>query len=116
MADEPTNSELGRLITSLQGEMHRRMDTLNTRLAEFVPTNVYQVQSQYVAERLAQLQADLQKVHDARDALEDALEQYQREESARRERERQARLYQLVVPLLLCLVSSAIAVWAVVAR
>lgn len=116
MADEPTNAELGRLIVSLQGEMHRRLDTLNQRLAEFVPNNVYTVQNQHVGERLAAIQAEAQKARDANDALEDAFERYQRDERDRRERERQARLYQAVIPVLLAVASIAVAVWAVVAK
>lgn len=116
MADEPSLGELGRQIGTLQGEMHRRLDVLNTRLAEFVPQNVYAVQSQYISERLGQTQADVQKVRDLYDQLENTFEQYQRDERDRRERERQARLYQLIVPVLIALVSGAIAVWAVVSK
>lgn len=116
MADDPSNAELGRLIVSLQGEMHRRLDTLNTRLAEFVPQNVYAVQNQHFAERLAALQADAQKARDANEALEHAFEQYQRDERDRRERDRQTRLYQAVIPVLLAVASIAVAVWAVVAK
>ncbi|MEV5941288.1 hypothetical protein [Streptomyces sp. NPDC051994] len=116
MPDEPTNAELGRLIVSLQGEMHRRLDVLNTRLTEFVPQNVYAVQTQYVGERLAYLQSEAQKARDGCEALEDAFEQYQRDERDRRERERQARLYQLTVPVLLAVMSAAIAIWAVVSK
>lgn len=116
MPDEPTNAELGRLIVSLQGEMHRRLDTLNNRLTEFVPQNVYAVQTQYVSERLAHLQGEAQKAKDACEALENAFEQYQRDERDRRERERQARMYQLTVPVLLALLSAAIAIWAVVSK
>lgn len=116
MPDEPSNAELGRLITSLQGEMHRRLDTLNTRLTEFVPQNVYTVQTQYVGERLAHLHTETQKARDACEALENAFEQYQRDERDRRERERQSRMYQLTVPVLLALLSAAIAIWAVVSK
>jgi hypothetical protein len=48
--------------------------------------------------------------------LETAFETYQLTERDRRERERQARLYQLVVPVLLALLSTAVAIWAVVAQ
>lgn len=116
MVDEPTNAELGRLITALQGEMHRRMDTLNSRLSEFVPQNVYAVQTQYFSERLAQMQADVRKASDANEALENAFEQYQRDERDRRERDRQSRLYQAIIPIAFGVLTLAVAVWAVVVR
>jgi hypothetical protein len=114
--DEPTNAELGRLIVSLQGEMHRRLDVLNTRLTEYVPQNVYTVQVQYFSERFATLQAEAQKARDACETLENIFEQYQRDERDRRERERQGRLYQLTIPVLLAITSAAIAIWAVVSK
>ncbi|BCM64837.1 MULTISPECIES: hypothetical protein [Streptomyces] len=43
----------------------------------------------------------MQKVADARDALETAFEQYQLAERDRRERVRQARPYQTVLPVLM---------------
>ncbi|TGB13831.1 hypothetical protein [Streptomyces sp. MZ04] len=116
MADEPSNGELGRLISSLQGEMHRRMDTLNVRLGEFVQQNVYDTHNRYTAEALARLQSDVQQARVENAKLEDDLEQHQRDEAKRREDERQRRLYQAVIPVLLAIMSAAIAVWAVVSK
>ncbi len=113
MPDEPSNGELGRLITALQQEMHRRMDTLNVRFGEFVPQNLYEQQNRYIAETLSRLNSDLQRVTDLHAKLEDDLEAYQREESKRREAERQGRLYQMIVPVFMGLLSAAIAIWAV---
>ncbi|SDL27490.1 hypothetical protein [Streptomyces indicus] len=116
MADEPSLGELGRQIGTLQVEMHRRLDTLNQRLTEFVPQNLYAERSQYISERLSQAQVDVQKVRDLYDQLENSFEQYQRDERDRRERERQSRMYQLTVPILLALLSAAVAIWAVVSK
>lgn len=112
MSDEPSNGELWRLILRLDN----RFGELNTRLDKVVSLDVYTVQSGYVEQRLAQHQAEIQRSTDATAALEDVFEQYQRDESKRREDERQRRLYQAIVPVLMGLLSVAVAVWAVVAK
>ncbi|MFJ3696904.1 hypothetical protein ACIPW9_22610 [Streptomyces sp. NPDC090052] len=58
----------------------------------------------------------MQVVKSERDKLEDDFEQYQRDERDRRERDRQTRLYSAIVPLLIAVVSSAVAIRAVVAQ
>jgi hypothetical protein len=116
MADEPSNGELGRQIGSLQSLLDARFGELNSRLDKVVSLDVYTIQTTHVEQRLAHLQADLQQVRTERDQLEDAFEQYQLTERDRREQERQKRLYQAVIPVLLALMSAAVAVWAVVGK
>ncbi|GHA01630.1 hypothetical protein GCM10010389_46270 [Streptomyces echinoruber] len=116
MADEPSNGELGRLIGQLRATMDSRFAELNSRLDKVVSLDVYTIQTTYVEQRLAQLQAEIQRCVDNNAKLEDDFEAYQRDEARRREAERQARLYQLIVPVALCIISSVIAIWAVVAK
>ncbi|WP_262059653.1 hypothetical protein [Streptomyces sp. STR69] len=116
MAEEPSNGELGRQIGALQATLSSRFSELNQRLDRMVSLDVYTVQTTYVDQRLAQLQADIQRCASENAKLEDDFEQYQREEAKRREAERQARLYQLIVPVAMCIISSVIAIWAVVAK
>ncbi|MBZ6258879.1 hypothetical protein KVH22_25520 [Streptomyces olivaceus] len=115
MPDDPSNGELGRQIGALQALLEARLGELHSRLDKVVSLDVYTIQTTHVEQRLAQLQADLQQVRSERDSLEDAFEQYQLAERDRREAERQKRLYQAVIPVLLGLLSAAVAVWAVVA-
>jgi len=112
MADEPSNGELFRLIARLDN----RFAELNTRLDKVVSLDVYAIQTTHVEQRLAQLQSDIQRVNEATSKLEDDFEQYQRDEAKRREEERQKRLYQAVIPVLLAVLSVAVAVWAVVSK
>jgi Skp family chaperone for outer membrane proteins len=114
--EEPSNGELGRLIGSLQTRLDSRFSELNSRLDKVVSLDVYTIQTTYVEQRLSQLQADLQRCADRYEQLEDAFEQYQRDEAKRREVERQQRLYSAIIPVLVAVVSSAIAIWAVVAK
>lgn len=112
MADEPSNGELSRLI----GRLDNRFAELNTRLDKVVSLDVYAIQTTHVEQRLAHLQADIQRCHDATTKLEDDFEQYQRDEAKRRDDERQKRLYQAVIPVLLGVLSVAVAIWAVVSK
>ena len=114
MADELSNGELGRQIGALQQLISTRFAELNSRLDKVVSLDVYTIQSTHVDQRLAQLQSDIQQCRDSGDQLEHEFEQYQIRERDRREAERQRRLYQAVIPVLLALLSAAIAVWAVV--
>lgn len=107
-----TLGELGRQI----GRLDNRFAELNTRLDKVVSSDVYAIQTAYTERRLADLQAELQRANDASTKLEDDFEQYQRDEAKRREDERQKRLYQAIIPILICLVASVISVWAVVAK
>jgi septation ring formation regulator EzrA len=113
---EPSNGELGRLIGALQATLDNRFAELNSRLDKMVSLDVYTIQTTHVEQRLAQLQTEAQRSMDAVAKLEDDFEAYQRDEARRREAERQARLYQLIVPVALCIISSVIAIWAVVAK
>lgn len=116
MPDELSVGELGRTVDALREEIRQMGQGINARLDKVVSTEVYALQSAYTDQRINQLGQDLQKAKDANEALENAFEQYQRDERDRRERERQARLYQLIVPVLLALLSAAVAIWAVVAK
>lgn len=89
---------------------------INARLDKVVSTEVYSLQSAYTDQRITQLSQELQKASDARETLENQFEHYQLQERDRRERERQARLYQLIVPVLIALLSAGVAIWAVVAQ
>lgn len=114
--EQPSNGELGRLIGSLQVRLDSRFAELADRLNKVVSQDVYTIQSTHVEQRLAQLQADAQQMRTEAAKLEDDFEQYQRDERDRRERERQQRLYMAIIPILLAVLSAAIAIWAVVAR
>ncbi|MCY0928293.1 hypothetical protein OTB20_19250 [Streptomyces sp. H27-H1] len=114
MPEELSVGELGRTVDALRHEIHALGQGINARLDRVVSTEVYSLQSAYTDQRITALSQDVQKVRDERDALETAFEQYQLTERDRRERERQARLYQLIVPMLLALLSAAVAIWAVV--
>lgn len=116
MAEEPSNGELGRLIAGLQARLDSRFGELNARLDKVVSLDVYTIQSTYVDQRLAQLQGDIQRCSDAVAKQEDDFEAYRLAERDRRERERQQRLYSAIIPVLVAVVSSAIAIWAVVAK
>ncbi|MBL1107970.1 hypothetical protein JK361_25845 [Streptomyces sp. 5-8] len=116
MPDELSVGELGRAVAALRQEIQVMGQGINARLDKVVSTEVYTLQSAYTDQRITALGQEVQKVADARDSLETAFEQYQLAERDRRERERQARLYQMVLPVLMGLLSAAIAVWAVVAK
>lgn len=107
-----TLGELGRQI----GRLDNRFAELNSRLDKVVSLDVYAIQTTHVEQRLAQLQADIQRAMAERNKLEDDFEAYQRSERDRREEERQKRLYQAVVPVLLGFLSVAVAVWAVISK
>jgi uncharacterized small protein (DUF1192 family) len=114
--DELSVGELGRAVAALRQEIQAMGQGINARLDKVVSTEVYTLQSAYTDQRITALSAEVQKVRDERDALENAFEQYQLAERDRREQERQKRLYQAVIPVLLGLLSAAIAIWAVVAK
>lgn len=116
MADEPTNGELSRLIGQLDTRFHSRLSELHARLDKVVSLDVYTIQTTHMEQRLASLQADIQRCKDANKTLEDQFEQYQRDEAKRREDERQKRLYQAILPVFIGLLSVAVAIWAVVSR
>lgn len=116
MADEPSNGELSRLIGRVDISVQGRFAELSARLDKLVSTELYTVQTTYFEQRIAALQTENQRNADAVAALENDLEQYQRDQSQRREDDRQKRLYQAVIPVFLALLSVAVAVWAVVSK
>lgn len=117
MADEPlTTGELGRMFQALRQDVQAMAAGINARLDRVVSTEVYALQSAHFDQRLNDHAREVQKVHDDLDTLENAFEAYQRAEQERREKERQARLYQLVIPVLFGVLTLAVAVWAVVAK
>lgn len=116
MPDELSVGELGRAVSALRQEIQAMAQGINSRLDKVVSTEVYSLQSAYTDQRITALSQDLQKAEDARETLERAFEQYQLAERDRRERERQARLYQMIVPVLMGMMAAAISVWAVVAK
>ncbi|MFK8844664.1 hypothetical protein [Streptomyces sp. Ac-502] len=116
MPDELSVGELGRAVGALRQEIQAMGQGINSRLDKVVSTEVYSLQSAYTDQRITALSQDLQKAEDAREALERDFEQYRLAERDRRERERQARLYQMIVPVLMGLMAAAIAVWAVIAK
>ncbi|MCX4703852.1 hypothetical protein [Streptomyces sp. NBC_01373] len=116
MPEDLSVGELGRTVDALRREVQAMGHGINSRLDKVVSTEVYALQSAYTDQRINALSQEVQKVRDERDALEDAFEAEKLAERDRRERERQARLYQMIVPVLMGLLSAAIAIWAVVAK
>lgn len=115
MPEDPlTVGELGRMVGALRADLQTMVVGLNSRLDRVVSTEVYTLQSAHTDQRINDQARELQAARDEHKKLEDAFEAYQKSELARRERDRQARLYQMILPILVCLVSSAIAIWAVV--
>lgn len=121
---ELSNGELGRMVGALRTELQSMVNGLNSRLDRVVSTDVYALQSQHVADRLSDLARETQSARDDYRKLEEAFDAYKLAEAARREderkdaaarrdRERQARLYQAIVPILIALLSTITAVWAV---
>lgn len=115
MPDDPSVGELGRAVAALRQDIQAMAHGINARLDKVVSTEVYSLQSAYTDQRLTALSQEVQKVADERDSLEAAFDAYQLAERDRRERDRQARLYQLFVPVLVGILSAAVAVWAVIA-
>lgn len=116
MPDELSVGELGRTVNALRQEIQAMGQGINARLDKVVSTEVYTLQSAYTDQRINSLAQELQKAKDANETLEHTFEQYQRDERDRRERERQQRLYSAIIPVLIAVISSAIAIWAVVAK
>ncbi|WP_329143411.1 hypothetical protein OIU91_05855 [Streptomyces sp. NBC_01456] len=114
--EELSVGELGRTVNALRIDIQAMAQGINARLDKVVSTEVYSLQSAYTDQRITQLSQDLQKAIDAREALEREFEAYQMAERDRRERERQARLYQMIVPVFMGLLAAAISIWAVVAK
>lgn len=116
MADEPTNGELSRLIGLLDTRFQNGLGDINARLDKVVSLDVYTIQTSYLEQRLAALHSDGQRNADATKKLEDEFEKYQRDQAIKREDERQKRLYQAVIPVLICLVGAAISLWSVISK
>lgn len=124
--DDLTVGELGRMLGALRHDLQGMIQGINARLDRVVSTDVYTLQSAHTDQRITDLTRDLQAARSDIKVLEDAFEAYKLAEAARREqerqaevarreRERQARLYQMVVPVLLALLSAAVAIWSVTA-
>lgn len=116
MADDLTVGELGRMVNALRGDLQTMSAGIHTRLDRVVSTEVYTLQAGHTDQRINDLARELQKVRDERDSLETAFEDYKLEEARRRERDRQSRLYLMIVPVLLGLLSAAVAIWAVTTK
>jgi hypothetical protein len=116
VSDDLSVGELGRTVDAMRSEFRDGMASINSRLDRLVSAEVYALQSAHTDQRITALSQDLQKETSAREAVEAAFEQYQLDERDRREKERQARLYQAIVPVLMGLLTAAIAIWAVVAK
>ncbi|MFI0929638.1 hypothetical protein ACH4TP_37805 [Streptomyces sp. NPDC021012] len=116
MADEPTNGELARLISQMDVRMDSRLGELSSRFDKVVTLDVYTIQMTHIEQRIAKADADNRSNADAVKKLEDDFEKYQRDQATKREEDRQKRLYQAILPVLLGLISAAIALWAVVSK
>jgi Sec-independent protein translocase protein TatA len=116
VSDDLSVGELGRTVEALRREFRDGMASINSRLDRLVSAEVYALQSAHTDQRITALSQELQKEVSAREAVEAAFEQYQLDERDRREKERQARLYQAIVPVLMGLLAAAVAIWAVVAK
>jgi len=116
VSDDLSVGELGRTVDAMRREFRDGMASINSRLDRLVSAEVYALQSAHTDQRITTLSQDLQKEVSAREAVENAFEQYQLDERDRREKERQARLYQAIVPVLMGLLAAAVAIWAVVAK
>jgi hypothetical protein len=114
--DELTVGELGRTVDALRAEFRTGLSGLNARLDRLVTSEVFTMQQGHTDRRIADVARDAQSARDDVRKLEDAFEAYQLAERDKRERERQSRLYQLVVPVLFGVLSLAVAIWAVVAK
>jgi lipopolysaccharide export LptBFGC system permease protein LptF len=114
--DELSVGEIGRTVVALRQEAQAMGQGINARLDKMVSTEVSSLQSAYTDQRISDLSQEVQKERDARSVLEREFEAYQLADRDRRERERQARLYQMVVPVLMGLLAAAISVWAMVAK
>ncbi|MFD7101945.1 hypothetical protein [Streptomyces celluloflavus] len=107
MPDELSVGELGRAVAALRQEIQAMARGINSRLDKVVSTEVYSLQSAYTDQRITALAQDLE-------TLEREFEAHRLAEHDRRERERQTRLYQMVVPVLMGLLAAAISVWTVI--
>ncbi|MEV8480225.1 hypothetical protein [Streptomyces sp. NPDC051173] len=116
MADDLSVGELGRTVDALRREFHDGMAGINARLDRLVSAEVHALQAAHTDQRITALSQDMQKEAEAREALEDELERHQLAEAERRERERQARLYHAIVPIVLGLIAAAIAIWGSIGK
>jgi len=110
-----TVGELGRMVGGLRSDLQTMAAGINSRLDRVVSTDVYAIQSAHVDQRLADLARETQAARADYRKLEEAFDAYKLAEAGRRERERQARLYQAIIPVLIALLSAAVAIWAVTA-
>ncbi|GAA2811344.1 hypothetical protein GCM10010441_40000 [Kitasatospora paracochleata] len=105
-----TVGELGRMVGALREDFEKFVEGVYARLDRVVSTEVYAIQTAHVDQRLNDLARDISVAQrDAQTALA-SLEAYKLAEVSRRERERQTRLAQLVLPVLLAVFSAAVSV------
>jgi hypothetical protein len=91
VSDEPSNGELGRLIQALRSDMREDLQQLQVRLDKQVPMDVYTIEKQALADRVA--------------ALETRREQEQRE----RRQDRRLIVSAFVAPILMLVIQLVIA-------
>lgn len=116
MDEDVSVGELARAVVALRQDIQSMSREINIRLDKVVSTEVYTLQAAYVDRRITDLAHDIVKEREVREALSRDLERYQLGEAERRERERQTRLYQAVLPSITALVATAIAIWGVINR
>lgn len=114
MADELSSGDTGRIVKDLREELRESISAIHDRIDRMVGMDVYAVQSSYYDQQIVSLSQSLQKEHDEREAFERNSERHRLEDINRRDRDRQARLYNAVIPILVCLVSSAVALWVAI--
>ncbi|MFH8553685.1 hypothetical protein ACH4FE_08705 [Streptomyces celluloflavus] len=114
MPDELSVGEIGRTVVALRQEVQAMGRGINARLDKMVSTEVYSLQSAYTDQRISDVNQEMQREREGLAALEREFEAYRLAERERRERERQARLYQMVVPVLMGLLAAAISVWTAI--
>ncbi|MCD9146104.1 hypothetical protein [Streptomyces albireticuli] len=114
MADELSSGDTVRIVKDLREELRESISGIHDRLDRVVSMDVYTVQSSFHDQQIAALSQSLQKERDEREAFERNSERHRLEEVNRRDRDRQARLYNAVIPIVVCLISSAVALWAAI--
>lgn len=116
MTDDLSVGELGRAVASLRLEIQAMAQGINARLDKVVSTEVYGIQTAYTDQRITTLVQDLAQERSAREAIGRDLERYQLSEAERRERGRQTRVYQAIIPVALATLAATVTVWGMLSR